>query len=280
MRLTRGNEVLRIHIVQKGDTLWKIAQKYNVDFEELKRLNSHLSDPNMLMPGMKIKIPSGYLSVKPKKEMPIKEAPVKEKPQKEIMPTPPLMPSKESPQFMQPMPEPHIPAPPPMPPSPPQMPIMPQMHQKQPCGCPPPPPMPCPPVHWHHPHHHHGPMMHHHSHMMQPMPGWFDDNESSSFYSPPPMQQPWTQQSWMQQPQPAMPQPTHWPGHPQYMHTDPMWHMPQYIDPMMTPYYGSYPGYQMPMTQAPMFSDVSGSGDSAYRDENQSEQSEDREEQD
>ena len=69
-------------------------------------------------------------------------------------------------------------------------------------------------------------------------------------------------------PQPAMPQPTHWPGYPQQMHTDPMWHMPQYVDPMMTPYYGGYPGYQMPTTQAPMFSDVSGSGDSAYRDEN------------
>lgn len=266
--------------MQKGDTLWKIAQKYNVDFEELKSLNSHLSDPNTLMSGMKIKIPSGYSAVKPQKEMPIKEAPAKVNPKKEIPQpiTPPSMPAKETPQFMQPMPESNIPTPPP--PPPPQMPTMPIMHQKQPCGCPPPPPMPCPPVHWHHQHHHYDPMMHQ-GHMMQPMPGWFDDDESSSFYSPPPMQQPWMQQPQPMMPQPAMPQPTYWSGYPQQMHMGPMWHMPQYVDPMMTPYYGGYQGYQMPTTQAPMFSNVSGSADSSYRAENNSEeQSENHEEQD
>lgn len=49
---------MKIHIVQKGDTLWKIAKQYNVDFEQLKRLNTQLSNPEMIMPGMKIKIPS------------------------------------------------------------------------------------------------------------------------------------------------------------------------------------------------------------------------------
>lgn len=48
---------VKIHIVQKGDTLWKIAQKHGVDFEELKKMNAQLSNPEMVMPGMKIKVP-------------------------------------------------------------------------------------------------------------------------------------------------------------------------------------------------------------------------------
>lgn len=84
---------MRIHIVQKGDTLWKIAQKYGVDFEQLKSLNSHLSDPDMIMPGMKIKIPSE--SGKVKKKFPAKEKSVKEKPDAEhpfMQVTPPMHP--------------------------------------------------------------------------------------------------------------------------------------------------------------------------------------------
>ena len=42
----------------KGDTLWKIAKKYGVNFEELKKLNSQLRNPDMIMPGMKIKVPT------------------------------------------------------------------------------------------------------------------------------------------------------------------------------------------------------------------------------
>ena len=56
-QLTRRERTLKIHIVQKGDTLWTIAKKYNVNFEELKKLNTQLSNPEMIMPGMKIKIP-------------------------------------------------------------------------------------------------------------------------------------------------------------------------------------------------------------------------------
>lgn len=48
---------MKIHIVQKGDTLWEIAKKYGVDFEQLKAMNTHLATPDMIMPGMKIKIP-------------------------------------------------------------------------------------------------------------------------------------------------------------------------------------------------------------------------------
>ncbi|WP_321999427.1 SafA/ExsA family spore coat assembly protein [Bacillus pumilus] len=77
---------MKIHIVQKGDSLWKISKKYGVDFQELKKLNSQLSNPDLIMPGMKIKIPSSGVPVKTghqkAKEMPKpKEHPyVKEKP--------------------------------------------------------------------------------------------------------------------------------------------------------------------------------------------------------
>jgi morphogenetic protein associated with SpoVID len=54
---------VKIHIVQKGDTLWIIAKKYGVDFEELKKLNSQLSNPDMIMPGMKVKVPTAGGSI-------------------------------------------------------------------------------------------------------------------------------------------------------------------------------------------------------------------------
>ena len=56
--------MLKIHIVQKGDTLWTIAKKYGVSFEELKKINAQLSNPDMIMPGMKIKIPGTGESIK------------------------------------------------------------------------------------------------------------------------------------------------------------------------------------------------------------------------
>ncbi|MEI4769430.1 SafA/ExsA family spore coat assembly protein [Psychrobacillus sp. FJAT-51614] len=48
---------MQTHIVQKGDTLWKISRKYGVSFDELKRLNAHLANPEYIVPGMKIFIP-------------------------------------------------------------------------------------------------------------------------------------------------------------------------------------------------------------------------------
>ncbi|WP_138415560.1 SafA/ExsA family spore coat assembly protein [Aquibacillus sediminis] len=55
---------MKIHVVQSGETLWKIAQKYGVDFEELQQMNSQLSNPDMIMPGMKIKVPTSTKQVK------------------------------------------------------------------------------------------------------------------------------------------------------------------------------------------------------------------------
>ncbi len=101
---------MKIHIVQKGDTLWKIAKKYGVNFEELKKMNSQLSNPDMIMPGMKVKVPTTGGTIKkeapmgqksgagfhlggkkempiakqPTKEVPIVKAPIKEAPIKEM----------------------------------------------------------------------------------------------------------------------------------------------------------------------------------------------------
>ncbi|MDR7001507.1 morphogenetic protein associated with SpoVID [Neobacillus niacini] len=103
---------MKIHIVQKGDTLWKIAKKYGVNFEELKKMNSQLSNPDMIMPGMKVKVPTtggmvkkeapvgkpeAAINLGAKKEMPIVEHPfAKEKPIVKEMPIK-EMPIKEMP---------------------------------------------------------------------------------------------------------------------------------------------------------------------------------------
>ncbi len=80
---------LKIHIVQKGDTLWEIAKKYNVDFEEMKQINSQLSSPDMIMPGMKVKIPSSTKVVKKESKVPKeKQKSHLEHPYKDISPKP------------------------------------------------------------------------------------------------------------------------------------------------------------------------------------------------
>src|SRR5690625_2836864 len=79
--------VLKIHIVRKGDTLWEIAKQYGVDFEELKKSNPQLSSPDMIMPGMKIKIPSGTKSVKKETAIPKEtKVPTSEKEKKKQAP--------------------------------------------------------------------------------------------------------------------------------------------------------------------------------------------------
>lgn len=113
---------MKIHIVQKGDTLWKIAKKYGVNFDELKKLNAHLSNPDMIMPGMKIKIPTTGGTIKKesqvstKKEQPImKEQPIiKEQPklkEQPVAPPPKIEEIKEVPKkpFIPKMPQPIIP---------------------------------------------------------------------------------------------------------------------------------------------------------------------------
>lgn len=112
---------MKIHIVQKGDTLWELSKKYGVDFEELKAANSHLSSPDMVMPGMKIRIPTTAKAVK--KEAPImnvkKEQKV-EQPYKDISPKPlPVIKEDDKKPIMEIKPEMPLP----------QMPQMPQLPQ-------------------------------------------------------------------------------------------------------------------------------------------------------
>ncbi|WP_425542375.1 SafA/ExsA family spore coat assembly protein [Lentibacillus halophilus] len=83
---------LKIHIVQKGDTLWEIAKEYDVDFEQVKNMNPQLSSPDMIMPGMKIKIPGSSKPVKTHDtDQKHKQKPT-EKPYKDTSPKPtPIM---------------------------------------------------------------------------------------------------------------------------------------------------------------------------------------------
>ena len=122
-----GISIVKIHIVQKGDTLWKISKKYGINFEQLKQSNKQLINYDMIMPGMKINIPTTGIT-KPKmqtnkehplpkehpvqKEMPVqKEEPIKKKP-KEVK-----KPEVTEPVAAPPPPPPAVPTPPqPMPP--------------------------------------------------------------------------------------------------------------------------------------------------------------------
>lgn len=110
---------MKIHIVQKGDTLWKIAKKYGVNFEELKKMNTQLSNPDMIMPGMKIKIPTASGSIKKEAPMSSKSMGVKKETQmlqhpfaKEKPKEMPIEMPEEAPIAEAPMPEAPKPTPP------------------------------------------------------------------------------------------------------------------------------------------------------------------------
>ncbi|MGM0879969.1 MAG: LysM peptidoglycan-binding domain-containing protein, partial [Bacillota bacterium] len=51
---------MKIHMVKKGDTLYFIAQKYNVSLEEILKLNPGITNPDAIDVGMKLKIPSSH----------------------------------------------------------------------------------------------------------------------------------------------------------------------------------------------------------------------------
>jgi spore coat assembly protein SafA len=63
---------LRVHVVQKGDTMWLIAKKYGISLESLIAANPQIPDPNRIDVGMKINIPGG-VDTEPKSQMPIKK---------------------------------------------------------------------------------------------------------------------------------------------------------------------------------------------------------------
>jgi len=47
----------RTHTVVRGDTLWKIAQRYEIGLAELIKANPHLSNPSLIYVGQKVYIP-------------------------------------------------------------------------------------------------------------------------------------------------------------------------------------------------------------------------------
>ncbi|AYC29734.1 LysM peptidoglycan-binding domain-containing protein [Paenisporosarcina cavernae] len=82
---------MNIHIVQKGDTLWKIAKMHNVPFEEIKKANAHLANPDYIVPGMKVFVP--VTGGKPTTStLPTVDIPKKmEKTKAETLPTVPIL---------------------------------------------------------------------------------------------------------------------------------------------------------------------------------------------
>ncbi|WP_233568201.1 LysM peptidoglycan-binding domain-containing protein [Cohnella faecalis] len=48
---------MKIHMVKKGDTLYLIAQKYNVSLEDVLKANPEIENPDVIDVGMKVKIP-------------------------------------------------------------------------------------------------------------------------------------------------------------------------------------------------------------------------------
>ena len=46
------------HTVVKGDSMWKIAVKYEVGLSELKAANPHIKNPALIYPGQVIKVPT------------------------------------------------------------------------------------------------------------------------------------------------------------------------------------------------------------------------------
>ena len=46
------------HTVRAGDTMWKIAVKYQIGLSEIKSANTHIKNPNLIYPGDVLTIPS------------------------------------------------------------------------------------------------------------------------------------------------------------------------------------------------------------------------------
>jgi len=55
---------MNIHIVQKGETLSTIAQAYEVENQLIMKENPQIASPHIILPGMKLKIPSSSYKIK------------------------------------------------------------------------------------------------------------------------------------------------------------------------------------------------------------------------
>ena len=50
-------QTIEKHTVVKGDSMWKIAVRYEVGLSEIKGANSHISNPDLIYPGQVLNIP-------------------------------------------------------------------------------------------------------------------------------------------------------------------------------------------------------------------------------
>ncbi len=57
---------MKIHIVKRGETLTKIAKKYNIGLEKLEEINSHIKDGDKITAGTKVKVPTAGVPLKAK----------------------------------------------------------------------------------------------------------------------------------------------------------------------------------------------------------------------
>ncbi len=48
---------MRIYVAYEGDTLYKIADRNQIDIAELLSLNPHIADPNRIIAGTQIRLP-------------------------------------------------------------------------------------------------------------------------------------------------------------------------------------------------------------------------------
>ncbi|QDP40553.1 SafA/ExsA family spore coat assembly protein [Radiobacillus deserti] len=46
------------YTVQRGDSMWKIAQRYQIGLSEIIQANPHISNPNLIYPGQVLNIPN------------------------------------------------------------------------------------------------------------------------------------------------------------------------------------------------------------------------------
>lgn len=61
--LTTAASAASSHTVVRGDTMWKIAVRYEVGLSELKNANPQISDPNLIYPGQVLSIPAKDVTV-------------------------------------------------------------------------------------------------------------------------------------------------------------------------------------------------------------------------
>ena len=141
----KGGSILHVHVVQKGDTLWKIAKQYGVSFDEVKRLNAHLANPDYVVPGMKIFVPKKPANGQATEHPYTNDRPVKKNKEEYTIEPAPKPTSQPVPQSIpKPMPLPQPVPKPTMQPKPQPSPIPQAQPQPQPTMQPPPQPLPQP----------------------------------------------------------------------------------------------------------------------------------------